>query len=230
MNNQQFEARINNLIRKLREVKEYYGTLTDTQALHVLELARFDWVGTPHVHFAPALTDFFVYCVEMNVFDYVQTKDGQKYSNFAGFNRSGYRGVEAFLRTLSNYESLQFYELELQIDIDISASMVYLHLVGSATTEQQQTALLSDRVNFFPKTPAEIQALAVYNAQKKRIEVAKQVIEAMPDFAPSDFYTDIADITAIVCAVSGWELPGERLSIDHSNNVLITAKATTQHT
>lgn len=226
MNNQHFESRVHHLIRKLREVKEYYGTLTNSQILHVLELARYDWIGTPPVHFSGALTDFFVYCVEMNVFDHVQTKDGKKYSNFGGFNRSGYREVEAFLRTLSNYESVQFYEIEVQNDIDLTASIVYLHLVKSRTIEQEEALLLSGKFDFFAKTPDGIRKLAEYNAHKNRIEIAKQVIEAMPDFEPTNFYADIADITAVVCSVSGWEHPGERLDFEKSNEAYLIAKST----
>ena len=176
-----------------------------------------------------ALTDFFVYCVEMNVFDHVQTKDGKKYSNFGGFNRSGYREVEAFLRTLSNYESVQFYELEVQNDIDLTASMVYLHLVKSRTIEQEEALLFSVKFDFFSIIPDEMRKMAEYKAHKRRIEVAKQVIEAMPDFEPTNFYADIADITAVVCSVSGWEHPGERLDFEKSNEAYLIAKST-QHT
>lgn len=219
-----FERRVHNLIRKLREVKEYYGNLTNPQILHVLELARFDWIGTPNVHFSAALTDFFVYCVEMNVFDHTLTKDGKKYSDFTGFNRSGYRNVEAFLRTLSNYENVQLFEEQIRCDIDITASIAYLQFLNPQTIMQEETELLAQDVNFFPKTPQDMHVFSLYNAQKKRIEIAKQVIEAMPDFAPRNYYADIADITAIVCAVSGWEMPGERLDVGASNEVLITAK------
>lgn len=201
------QPRINLMLHRLKAIKEHYGTLTDVSELHLLDAVGYDWLLTPPVSTYQGFSAFFAWCIEADAFDHIYNDKKQRYSSFASFNRSGYRAVEAFLKTLEIYTSTALCDLVVEGHIDIAAMQAYLVLVGFQTFRDYENALLANDVDFFPKTAKAKAALSSYNDQKQCIEFARLAVDAMPDFNRGDYFEDMQTIRAVVCAVSGLSMP-----------------------
>jgi hypothetical protein len=156
------------------------------------------------------------------------------YSNFKSFNRSGYREVEAFLQTISNYWAIQNLEVQQQWEVEQPVYIAFGILQGSETFSQYEAGILSKKVDFFPKTNEGRVALSIHRGEMAALDIARTIVGAMPDFDYQQLRTNAKEITpdndhfdyllydfvAISESILGFERPKNRLSEDQSYNQL----------
>lgn len=232
------KSRTNKLLYNLKEIKEFFGTLTDCEILHALDFARFDWLYAPAVMNITEVAAYFVWCVEQNIFTLISTDDGKKYSNFSAFNRSGYRHVEAFLRTIDNYWCMQNLEVQQQWAIENPVLIAFSVLNGSKRFAEYEAELFAENIDFFPKTNEGRLKLIKHRENMAALEIARTIVDAMPDFDIRQLFANAKEITpdsghfdfllydfiSIAESILGYERPKDRLSAEQSNNQLRLVK------
>ena len=204
------------LLQCLNDIKAQFGQITNTAILHELERHGYNW--SECVVLSPEMVQYFVECVKSNRFDNVVTKDGQKYSNFAGFNLSGFMVVEAFLSTIVEYQKLNFDEIRQTCNIDNICTMVYL-MIGGKTFDSLHYSVMSNYkdLDFFPKTKEAKIRLINYQNEISNLSKANELYQRIKDgFRRSGYYSDTEKIKDAL----GVDVPKKRINVQDSNNLL----------
>lgn len=202
---------VNRVVKDLKELKAFFGTIEDAERLYILEKSRIDWTQVPPIY--QNTVDFFKWGIHAGLFKYVVSKNGVPFDNYRSFNMAGYSAVLAFLQMVVELQKNQLRESLAQNEFFSLKWQIWLLANGRTSIEKMQAEILHQYPNldFFSDSEFEKNRVESYREEVRRLDVCAAYLEQHP--GQSDFETIEAYLTECL-----GECPVERLMPDETAN------------
>lgn len=200
---------VSRVIRDLKLLKAFFGTIEDTERLYILEKSRIDWTQVPPIY--QHTVDFFKWAIHAGLFKYVVSKNGVPFDNYRSFNMAGYSAVLAFLQMVVELQKNQLRESLAQNEFFSLKWQIWLLANGRTSVEKMQAEILHQHpdLDFFSDSEFEKKRVESYREEVRRLDLCAAYLEQYPG------QSDFSAIEAYLTGCLG-ECPAERLTSEET--------------